>query len=49
MKKYTYINTKNGKRVYSDTPLKDPHLKLVQEIRGSVPRGVEKRKEVKKK
>lgn len=51
MRKFTYINTKTGERIYSENRLdltdatrKD--YKLVQEIRGSVPRSVEKRKEV---
>ena len=42
MQKYTYINLRNGKRIHSDKPLNDPTLKLVAQIRGGVPRGVEK-------
>lgn len=43
MQKYTYFDKATGKRIYSETPLKDPGLQLVQTIRGGIPKGVEKR------
>lgn len=42
MRKYTYIDKTTGKRIYSDVPLKSTGLELVQEVRGSIPRGMEK-------
>lgn len=42
MRKYTYIDKRNGKRVYSDKPLNKPYLEKATEVRGSVPQGMEK-------
>lgn len=33
MKKFTYLNKKTGKKVYSDRPVKDPDLVLVKAVR----------------
>lgn len=44
--KYTYIDTRTGERKYSDKPLVGKHLRLVSEVRGSVPQSVEKRQRI---
>lgn len=32
MKRYTYINKRTGKKVYSDKPINDPRLVLVTKL-----------------
>jgi len=51
MQKYTYIDTRNGKRYSSSSPIEfakedRDHIKLIVAIRGSIPRGMEKNKKL---
>ena len=42
MRKYTYIDTRTGERVYSDLPLRNTYFTKVTEIRGGPPGHMEK-------
>ena len=42
MRKYTYIDTRTGERVYSDLPLRKTYFTKVTEIRGGTPDHMEK-------
>ena len=42
MRKYNYIDKRNGERVYSDLPLRPSYFQKVTEIRGGTPEHMEK-------
>ena len=48
MRKYTYIDTRTGERVYSDLPLRKTYFTKVTEIRGGPPGHMEKSSGLKK-